>query len=333
VGIRQWGLQQTTKFDRPLPAANPRTKQCYEEARVAKQTTIATGFILRTGVVRSRDLGYILAADPQLQEDDQPHTVFFKWSSGQFTRGALNFDAHTCCLATAPELALVMLSGSGEYGVTTASARLAGNVFNDSFPKPTQPRYGDLRWLATIGGIAHACGHMGAVYRLDSTTRWTRIDDGLPGSFDIEAIHGFNAGDIYAVGKRGEAWHYDGSRWTKIELPTNINLSRVCCAGDGLVYIAGHGGALIRGVGGVWAFIDHRVTADDIWSLEWFKGELFLSTLSRLYHLREDQLEPVDIGQDSPTTFYHLTCASDVMWSIGEEDVMSYDGKAWVRII
>ena len=75
------------------------------------------GLTIRTGVVRDVATGYILACDPQLEEDEVPHTRVFKWSGGTLRGGNLNFNAHTCCIVSEPQFAVVMLAvavGNGE---------------------------------------------------------------------------------------------------------------------------------------------------------------------------------------------------------------------------
>jgi hypothetical protein len=128
-------------------------------------------------------------------------------------------------------------------------------------------------------------------------------------------------------------WHYDGNMWGKIELPTNINLSIVECVVDGTVYIAGHNGILIRGGGSAWEIIDHKETKDDIWDIEWFDGQLYVSTMHAVYRLIGDNLEAVDFGDDPPRSCYQLSAAKGVIWSNGEFDIMSFDGKKWTRVI
>ena len=97
--------------------------------------------------------------------------------------------------------------------------------------------------------------------------------------------------------------------------------------------IAGHDGMLIRGRENSWKVIDHKQTKDDIWDLEWFEGELYVSTLHAVYRLRGDRLEPVDFGADPPKSCYQLSSAPGVLWSNGEHDIMSFDGKNWTRIV
>ena len=79
--------------------------------------------------------------------------------------------------------------------------------------------------------------------------------------------------------------------------------------------------------------INHDKTTADVWDIEWFKGELYVSTFSGVYQLKGDTLEPVDFGDDPPRTTYKLSAGEGVMWSIGEKDVMSFDGSHWARIV
>jgi hypothetical protein len=291
------------------------------------------GLLIRTGVVRAPDVGYLLAADPTREEQEEAHTVFFKWGAGKFTPGSMNFSAQSCCLVTDPALALVCVAPNGHYSITAASGKPVGNIFDKSQPKPQGPRYGDIRSVSTVAGKAFAVGLEGMAYRLDDFNCWTRIDDGLPRTFGAEAVHGFSGSDLYAVGLRGEMWHYDGKKWNKCDLPTNVNLSCVCCAADGTVYAAGHQGVLVSGHASVWKVIDHWETKEPFWDLEWFGGELYLSTLSTLFRLKNDKLSRVQFGQDVPKTCNQLSATTDVLWSVGEKDVLSFDGRSWFRVV
>lgn len=291
------------------------------------------GYRLRSGVLYEPTKAYLLAFDPKGEEEEEVFTYVTKWTAGAFGPLRKNFNAHTCCVVTKPEFAFVLVSGAGYYSYTSAQTRVNGNIFVESQPRPKEPRYGDIRWLVSIAGCAYAAGHEGSVYRLDGPKQWTRIDEGLPATFHIEAIDGFGPTDLYVVGEHGELWRSDGQRWMQRELPTNIHLSRVKCAGDGQVYVAGHRGVLLRGRDQTWSVIDHQVTSDDIWSLEWFEDMLYVATMNALFRLRGDVLEPVDFGGEKPKSFYHLSAVPGVMWSIGEDDVMSFDGSRWTRIV
>ncbi len=286
---------------------------------------------IRTGVVSNNETGYLLACDTT-KEENEPHVKIIKWYKGNFSDSWANFNAHTICLVSKPNIALVFMSLSGNYGIHSKMS-IADNIFIKSQPQPSENRYGDMRSVSEIGEKAYSVGHGGMVYRLDDFKKWTRIDEHLPRSFDVEAIHGFNASDINAVGFLGELWHFDGQKWTKNDLPTNKCLTTIKCTEDGMVFIAGHNGVLIRGKKYSWEVIDQNDITDDIWDLEWFDGELYASTMSNVYRLKDDSLELVDFGEDPPKTCHQLSATKDIMWSIGEKDIMSFDGNKWERIV
>lgn len=286
--------------------------------------------IIRDGVARGSDVGYILACDPKLEENNIPHTIFFKWCDGDLKSGSLNFDAHSICITSEPEFSLVMLASSGDYAVTTPQKKFAGNIFKGL---PKRQKYGSFRLVTGIEGKAYSAGHGGMVYRLDKLTEWVRIDNGLPDDFKITSIDGFNADDIYAVGYKGEAWHFSGLHWSKVNLPVNINLTSVKCAGDGNVYIAGYDGVLLCGYSNEWDIIAKEETGGTIWDLEWFQDNLYISTMLFVYTLKNKKFELVVFDNDPPNSCYHLSTSKDVLWSIGSSDIASFDGRQWKRII
>lgn len=295
--------------------------------------TPLNGLIMRTAVVRLPGLGYIYAADPKKEADEIPHAITFKYKDGTFTRGEANYDAHSLAIVSQPELGLIAISGSGYYSAIMASGTSTGDIFDDSTPAPKEPRMGGIRCVAAINGQAFAVGLRGMVYRFDGPKRWIRIDDGLPDTFNAQAIHGFSNTEIYAVGRDGAIWLFDGHHWHPCESPTSVTLTSVKCAPDGTVYIAGHHGVLLQGRKDIWSVIDQTVVSDNIWDLEWFIDALYVSTLSNIYRLKQSQLEPVNFGDDAPASCYQLSASDDVMWSNGEFDLMSFDGIEWTRIV
>jgi hypothetical protein len=72
---------------------------------------------------------------------------------------------------------------------------------------------------------------------------------------------------------------------------------------------------------------------ENIWDLEWFAGQLYVSTLDGVFVLEGDRLRPVAWGKHTPRTTYQLSAYGGVMWSNGEKDIIEFDGKAWTRII
>lgn len=288
---------------------------------------------IRTAITVQPDIGYIYACDPRKEEKGTPHTYIFKWKAGDFARVECDYNVHSACIIKAPEGGRVIISEPGYYAVETRKGVFGGDIIEESQPTSSTKRVGGFRSVVEIEGKAYAVGYQGMVYRLDKPKLWVRIDDGLPGSFDIDAIQGFDESEIYACGLNGELWLYNGKRWSQCELPTDANLTSVECAGDGKVYVAGDKGVLICGRTDAWKVIDHGETDEGIWDLQWFKKKLYVSANDCLYRLERDQLIPIDFGKDKQKSFYQLSAAKGVMWSIGEEDIMSFDGKQWTRIV
>lgn len=291
------------------------------------------GLLIRTGAVRRADLGFLLAGDPAKEDAEEPHAAVLKWKPDQLVRVDAKYNAHTTCILDLPEYGVLRMSSTGAYSLETRSGVLPGNIFNNSQPPPKIKRYGDIRSVTAIKGKAYAVGGTGWAFRLDQLSSWTLIDEGLPTTFDIESVDGFGDSELYAVGYRGEVWRYDGAAWWKCQSPSNVNLNVVRCTGNGWIYAAGRGGFLMRSDGVAWEVIDQDVTTDDIWDLAWFEGNIYVTTLSALYRLEDRNLVAVTFGSRAPKTFYHLSVAPGVMWSIGARDVMSFDGKLWTRVI
>jgi hypothetical protein len=299
---------------------------------VAKKSPLK-GLVIRSAAVRLPDVGYIIACDPTKERDDIPHACLFRWRAGVFNMAERNYNSHSLCVTSKPDIGYLEISGQGYYSITLASGTEGGDVFEQSAPPPKKKRTASFRSVAAIEGTAYAVGLRGLVYRFDDIDKWTRIDEGLPETFNIQAIDGFGPADLFAVGRQGGLWQFDGTVWSERELPTSENLTSVKCAGDGKVYVGGHKGVLISGRDDAWTSIDHRETEDNIWDLEWFERNLYVSTMHTVYRLKGDGLEQLNFGSDRPKSCYQLSAAKGVMWSIGEFDIMSFDGNNWSRVV
>ncbi len=163
---------------------------------------------------------------------------------------------------------------------------------------------------------------------------WQDISAPFPASGEkvgFESLDGFSRNEIYAAGWLGEIWQFDGSRWQDRGSLTNKILTAVCCAPDGSVYIAGQKGVMIKGRHDQWEIIEWDDETDaDFWDLCWFQDKLYVATMSGLFTLEGNALVAVDFGDTpEPESFYSLTTAEGVLWSVGENDVASFDGQTW----
>ena len=233
------------------------------------------------------------------------------------------------CEQTVPKWIAVGVNGEAlVVEGTSGSEEIIGNG-NDA-PRRT----GLLRSVRSIEGRPYAVGMCRQVYRRLDKGLWERRDDGCrlqSGDTSIvgfESIDGFSENDLYAVGLRGEIWHFDGTSWSSIDSPTNVILTEVCCAGDGKVYACGQRGTLIRGRGHKWDLIHQQSVKDDLWGIAWFKDHLYVSTLYYVAVLEDMDLKIVT-DDGSPSSTYQISTTANQLWSIGPREVATFDGSTW----
>jgi len=113
---------------------------------------------IRNAVVAERNKGYLLCNDTDRDEYEDPHSVSFVWKQGVFKEGGNNFNAHTSCLLTEPELCLVMVAENGHYGAIKASGSIYGDLLGERYTE------GGLREVREVNGKAYTVGIRGVLY-------------------------------------------------------------------------------------------------------------------------------------------------------------------------
>ena len=291
-----------------------------------------------TGAVRFRDLAYLSLVDNTLAASKITHSYVKELYQGIWGGNDsmdVEWDTVAATIARRPleqglilgEQGQVMCIGSGDFHLEQITT-----------PTSSPPQRGPMRSIRTIGDSVYAVGMDRQVYRRDSSGRWSTFDAGLPSPQSggkvsgFESIDGYEEEELYAVGWDGEIWCYEQKIWSQKDSPTNFILVDVCCGGNGTVYACGRLGTLLAGRGDSWAIVDHNSLTDDIWSMAWFRGKLYLATIDSIYTLENDALVEVEMGEDQPGTCFHLSHNDDVLWSIGSSDIMSFDGTVWSRI-
>jgi hypothetical protein len=288
---------------------------------------ISKSTIFVDGAARFSDLIYVIGKDRKLAEAEVRHARFIGWDRGTFGHnGDRNWNAVAIGVVRKPAEKMVAIGEDGEVftyvGGTDTDERIK--------PKPIC-----LRNIGVVDGLAYACGMNRQVYRRSGENSWQAMHAPAPKRNEdtgFEAIDGFSAKEIYAVGWEGEIWDWDGSKWLSRGSPTNLILTGVCCAGDKKVYACGQNGTLLRGRHDAWDVIDLEEFTDDFWDVHWFKRKLYLATMTELFTYTSAGLEPVDFGDDAPGSCYRLTDAEGVLWSVGSDDVFSFDGTGWTRV-
>jgi hypothetical protein len=286
------------------------------------------------GVQIDPTLGVFLLGDDEMIKDDVPYTVVATLRKTEWDGEGYKWLGTAVCWATKPRTELIVVGTEGEI--------LAGPLDKLAEEQAIEieredDKSGFLTCAKAIGGRVYIGGMDRQVYRRTGKSAWEAVDQGLP--YDskrvvgFQAIDGFSEKEIYAVGRLGEIWRYDGKKWHAVSSPTNLILLGVHCAEDGLVYACGQVGTLLRGRGNEWEVVKHKATKEDFWDVTQFKGVVYVMTRKILFQLKGNRLTKVDFGDtEIPFSFYRFTQSKSEMWTIGSKDVMRFDGDEWTRI-
>lgn len=289
------------------------------------------------GVIAGPDHGYLVLSLDEMAKNRELHSVLVEWRAGAFSKVATtSWLTAGIAVVRTPAPAMVAV---GEYGrvlvagANGQSVERIGAASEAAVPSP-------LRGVRTIDGLVYVVGMDLQAYRRDPAGVWSAIDEGLKRPSDsnevvgFEALDGFSNAEIYAVGWNGAIARFDGRRWHDIDSPTNLILTDVCCADDGAVYACGQGGVIVVGRGDEWGLAGLEGPPDDLWSIRSFQGKIYVCTMRDLRMLHNEAgMITVDVVPDTPgDTFYQLSVADNVMWSIGAKDVLMFDGTRWQRI-
>ena len=193
-----------------------------------------------------------------------------------------------------------------------------------------------------IGEHFYLAGGIRRVLRRDGPENWVDVANEVPHdlrpgvsslALGFQDIDGFDEQDILAVGGHGDVWHFDGTAWTPVDIPTDSEISSVCCAADGFVYLGGNNHRVVRGRGDTWEIIhedesnrifeqivdyEGRVLAVDEWG-------------SSIFEITSVGIAPMDIGDYAfpPTGCRCLATGHGMLLAAGAESASLFDGTRW----
>lgn len=289
------------------------------------KSKFANSRVFIRGVARHCNLVFILSKGKALLKRDIAHTSVIGIHDGKWGDAVKTvWDSTAITVVQKPSVGLIFVGEDGDVCIY---------VGDKSSKEKIKPAPKLIRNAKEVDGFAVVCGMLRQVFQRVGERKWKDISAPFPKADEkvgFEAIDGYSLSELYAVGWNGEIWEYDGSNWTNRNSSTNMILTSVCCARDDLVYVGGQQGVFIKGRKDAWEIIEWEDGFNfDIWDLCWFNDKLYVATMSNLYTLEGNQLVDVDFGEIEVSTFYSLTEAEGIMWSIGSEDVLSFDGKVW----
>ena len=262
-------------------------------------------------------------------DPESPHSAVYKVESEIATQ--LGFF----------EIAITGLAGAGVKNSFFALGELGDVlVFGDDgiSQEKVEATRGPMRNLSVIGRDLYACGANLQIFVRRSEGQWQDISpsEGLVTEFadnHLEAISGFSSNEIYAAGRKGVIWWFDGKNWVPIQSGTNLSFTGLTCAEDGFVYLVGQGGLVAKGRRDEFAVHLPPEPLVDLWDVEFFNSRIYVSAMRALMTWDEDEgLAVVPDGMRGTESYYNLCVANGTLWSLGEKDVTRFDGKEWKRI-
>ena len=145
-----------------------------------------------------------------------------------------------------------------------------------------------------------------------------REERDLTKDWGFRDIDGLGEEDFYAVGGLGDVWHYVDGDWEQCGFPNNSELYNVCCAPNGDVYIAGHGGQLYKGSKHNWKLAAHTVTTLWFEDMVWYEDALYATNEYGVYVLNGNQWErPTDFPPEAQTSSGSMSVRDGVLLIAG----------------
>lgn len=279
--------------------------------------------VFGAGAARYADLAYFAVAHKPLLAGGSPHTFFVSRDRGEWMDcGRTTWRCAGLTVVKAPTEAMLGISEDGEV-YTYVGGR--------SSEERISPTPAALSGVTTIDGKAVAFGMRRQVFVRTEAGCWAVMSAPEPGEGEaagFEAVCGTSFDELYAVGWRGEIWQSTGNGWIARPSPTEVILASATVHEDGKVYACGQSGTVLRGRREEWSALASSVN-DDLWSIHSFGSRIFVAALTSLYELIDDTLQVVTEAAAIASTFGTLTAAEGVLWSVGEDDVICFDGTAW----
>lgn len=213
--------------------------------------------------------------------------------------------------------------------------------------------YRTIKGLSRIGSSIYAAGGWRHVFKRIGKNNWLDITKNIDRSDIIDkkgkgwntskstktgfgCVGGIAEDDMYAGGKHGECWHYDGKNWRPIDLPTNEFIYKIVAISSDQIYMACGGGILLEGSKDTWKVIKHPGEKDNFSQMVLFKISIYVATQFQMYKLVEGKLvecNPAKQNVDIEVFCHHyLSANDDIMLMCGQTCAALFDGENWFSL-
>lgn len=310
--------------------------------------------ILEAAVARTRNELFVACSNSEGRSDGFARLCWFReeksppWTYFDLPvaiRNATLLSPNSHSVTARLPTAYVFLTEEGNVihlpiGHQPESERIVGSgLWNDD-----SIGWGYLTAIAQIGDCLHACGGGGQVYRRSVTGVWEHIDEGLlraksdRDGLSLSAIAGPNEQEIYVGG-----WHVnvddgvllcrDSHGWAAVahDIPS---IGDIHVEHEGSVWACGRRGTLLHGncTDGFKSLLEPNQSRTYL-SVTIYNGQVFLATNLGLYTYAGGSVSPVKTGLAPEYKDGHILQVVDgVLWAVGYEDIVRFDGRQWERI-
>ncbi len=227
----------------------------------------------------------------------------------------------------------VYATGSGEGGVEDDIPRF----------KDGGPDRGTLHRLKTIGGYAYACGLGRSVAKRLGKNSWFSHTQSIPdpdvngedsgGRKGFKDIDGFNEQDIYAVGGKGDVWHFDGATWKQCAFPTNESTQSVCCGADGNVYISCYEGLTFVGRGDKWKKIHGGGITLGFKDMVWYEDRVWCTGDYGIWTIHNEKVSEPELDSEVRACAGNMYVNDGVLLIAGLGGAAFKEGGKWQTIV
>ena len=190
-----------------------------------------------------------------------------------------------------------------------------------------------LECIRTIDDQLYACGWNGQIY-VSSGGTWQQIETKkIADKANFITVVGINARDIYAAGMGGIILHYDGTKWSRVDSPTNAHFYCSTVLNSAQVLLAGANGGVYLGNAAGFKFVGSNEVTENFWSAAEFKGTIYLTaSKNSIWTLSATGPAPMSLNVEGDVTTYRLFATQERLFSAGAYDLLEFDGSSWSRI-
>jgi hypothetical protein len=277
--------------------------------------------------------GAVLLACSIGDDDDDPRSRVFVLRDGLALSYVLEGDQLTS-IDAAPDGSAWALGENGHvirfaWRTPGSSAELAATV--QRYKIGGVEDEGPLRRLRLLGSDVVAVGSVGqaAYFAGNGFVALPRLAvDG--DEVTIEDLAGSSRTDLTVVSNDGYAARFDGQRWHKLDLPSNVPLNSIARLDDNRYAICGDGATLLIGAADQWRAIALPDDERDYWGVAADSDDtIYLAHVGGIDIVSGTSAQALKIPQRRQNEFIVLRSGPDGVWSFAGRSVGRITGGQW----